>query len=165
MLDLKKLRATPNRPRSFDESYESVVGTNFSLQGKVRVRGEAVHRQQKIFVALHIEATVVQSCSRCLNAVISSLSLDEPLEFRPASTAEDPLTSEAYIYSTEEAMLDLQPYVMGLIANSLTVKPLCRPDCKGLCAQCGQDLNLGPCACSREPQGDPRLKVLKELLP
>lgn len=161
MLDLKKLRATPDRPRSLDESYESVTGTNF--EGRVRVQGEAVHRQRKIFVALHIEATVAQSCSRCLNAVVSSLNLDELLEFRPAS-AEDPLTSEAYIYSPEEAMLDLKPYVMGLIANSLTIKPLCRPDCKGLCAQCGQDLNLGSCACSREPQGDPRLRVLKELL-
>jgi uncharacterized protein len=164
MLDLKRLRATPDRPQKIDESYESVTEASFSLQGKVRVQGEAVHHRQKISVGLQIEATVVQACSRCLNSVLSALRLDELLEFRPASAVEDPLTSEVYIYNLEEAMLDLKPYVMGLISNSLTVKPLCRPDCKGLCPKCGQDLNTKLCDCVRESQGDPRFKVLEKLL-
>lgn len=39
---------------------------------------------------------------------------------------------------------------------------LCRPDCKGLCACCGKNLNDGPCDC-REAI-DPRLAVLGQLL-
>jgi uncharacterized protein len=38
---------------------------------------------------------------------------------------------------------------------------LCREDCPGLCAQCGSDLNEGPCACRPEP--DPRWAVLRAL--
>jgi len=46
---------------------------------------------------------------------------------------------------------------------SLPMKPLCRPDCRGLCPQCGTNLNRGACACRRE-WDDPRLTALKTLV-
>ncbi|MCS6903158.1 MAG: DUF177 domain-containing protein [Candidatus Bipolaricaulota bacterium] len=164
MLNLKKLRATPDRPQQIDESYESFAHESFSLEGRVIVRGEAVYRQNAIWVRLKIEATAVQACSRCLAPVVSAVRLDELLEFRPLHTVENPLATEVYFYDFEEPTLDLQSYVIGLIANSLAVKPLCRPDCKGLCPQCGQDLNVTTCDCVREAPGDPRFKVLEKLL-
>ncbi|QJT08609.1 YceD family protein [Oceanidesulfovibrio marinus] len=45
---------------------------------------------------------------------------------------------------------------------AVPVKPLCRPDCKGLCPVCGADLNTAPCECEQD-QGDPRLAVLRGL--
>ncbi|MBQ6830289.1 MAG: DUF177 domain-containing protein [Clostridia bacterium] len=42
-------------------------------------------------------------------------------------------------------------------------KILCKEDCRGLCPQCGKDLNQGPCDCRQETT-DPRLAVLKQLL-
>jgi uncharacterized protein len=39
---------------------------------------------------------------------------------------------------------------------------LCRPDCRGLCPTCGQNLNEEPCSCQPEP--DPRWSVLQGLL-
>lgn len=42
-------------------------------------------------------------------------------------------------------------------------KVLCREDCRGLCPQCGKDLNGGLCGCHRETV-DPRLAVLQQLL-
>ena len=45
---------------------------------------------------------------------------------------------------------------------NIPMKPLCRPDCKGLCAQCGADLNLGACACT-PPKSDPRWAALSAL--
>jgi uncharacterized protein len=54
----------------------------------------------------------------------------------------------------EELILAVPPYV------------LCREDCRGLCPQCGNDLNEGPCSCSPEP--DPRwakLEALKQQRP
>lgn len=165
-LDLKKLRAVPNRVVSIEESYDAVKVSQpvFSIAGRVRVSGEAGQREQKITLALRIEATAVQPCSRCLTDVSARVILDEHLEFIPEGAAESPWSSEAHTYSVGEATLDLQPYVVGLIANALAVKPLCRPDCQGLCPTCGVPLNEGPCGCPRESQGDPRLKALKELL-
>jgi len=43
------------------------------------------------------------------------------------------------------------------------MKPLCHADCKGLCPQCGANLNLESCTCENV-QVDPRLAVLKNLL-
>ncbi|TLY38179.1 MAG: DUF177 domain-containing protein [Nitrospirae bacterium] len=48
----------------------------------------------------------------------------------------------------------------ALLAMPLT--PQCREDCRGLCPQCGQDLNAESCACGPPP--DPRLSVLLESL-
>ena len=45
---------------------------------------------------------------------------------------------------------------------NLDSKMLCSPDCKGLCARCGKNLNEGPCGCKKEL--DPRLAVLGQLL-
>jgi len=45
---------------------------------------------------------------------------------------------------------------------ALPSKPLCRPDCKGLCPRCGQNLNEGACRCGDE-SGDPRLAALRGL--
>ena len=45
---------------------------------------------------------------------------------------------------------------------SLPMKPLCRHECKGLCAVCGTNLNRGACDCKRDWE-DPRLAPLKAL--
>jgi uncharacterized protein len=48
--------------------------------------------------------------------------------------------------------------VLGVPARSL-----CRPDCRGLCPSCGQDLNQTACDCSAQ-EIDPRLEALRDLL-
>ena len=45
---------------------------------------------------------------------------------------------------------------------ALPVRPLCKPDCKGLCPDCGKNLNEGSCSCVRD-EGDPRLAALRGL--
>jgi uncharacterized protein len=42
------------------------------------------------------------------------------------------------------------------------MKPLCRPDCAGLCPVCGQNLNLGECQCP-PPEADPRWAKLRQI--
>jgi uncharacterized protein len=44
----------------------------------------------------------------------------------------------------------------------MEIRFLCREDCKGLCARCGRNLNLGPCGCGKEI--DPIFAVLEQLL-
>jgi uncharacterized protein len=45
---------------------------------------------------------------------------------------------------------------------ALPLKIVCRDDCKGLCPQCGKNLNEGPCACVVQVE-DPRWAALKEI--
>jgi uncharacterized protein len=47
---------------------------------------------------------------------------------------------------------------------AIPMKPLCRPDCQGLCPVCGTNLNIERCQCNPQWQ-DPRLAVLQTLVP
>jgi len=49
--------------------------------------------------------------------------------------------------------IEVEPIVAEEFVLSLPWFPLCKPDCKGLCQICGQDLNLAQCNCKTEPEG------------
>jgi len=66
-------------------------------------------------------------------------------------------------YSMTPDVLDLEPLARDAVLLELPLAPVCRPDCKGLCPTCGQDLNLSGCDCS-EGERDPRWRALDVLL-
>ena len=95
-------------------------------------------------------------CGRCLE--LFHLALTMPMEEMFAfSAAADP------IYFIDEGWLDLRAPLREQIMLALPMHSLCRLDCRGLCSNCGQNLNEGPCLCSAE-EIDPRLADLKRLL-
>ena len=59
-------------------------------------------------------------------------------------------------------VVETEPILLEQLQLNIPMKPLCRPDCAGLCPLCGADLNLGACDCS-EPVGDPRWAALAAL--
>ncbi|HIS50656.1 MAG TPA: DUF177 domain-containing protein [Candidatus Gallacutalibacter pullistercoris] len=63
----------------------------------------------------------------------------------------------------EDEKLDVDELLRADILLELPTKFLCKPDCKGLCSQCGQNLNLGECDCDKR-RIDPRLEVLQQLI-
>jgi uncharacterized protein len=106
-------------------------------------------------------------CSRCL----ASYPFEEDQEFslvlykrRPAlSSDEVALTDEDLdVWFYEDPEVPVAPIVEERIQIAVPMKPLCREDCRGLCARCGQDLNQGACGCNVEPI-DPRWEALKTL--
>ena len=62
----------------------------------------------------------------------------------------------------DDSVVPLSPIAEERVQMALPMKPLCKPDCRGLCPACGKDLNLGACACARETI-DPRWEALKAL--
>ncbi len=105
-------------------------------------------------------------CSRCLAAYPFASTEDFELVLypRPANAdAELELTRDdldAFYY--DEPVIELSPIAQERVQMALPMKPLCQPDCKGLCVECGKDLNAGPCACAREA-ADPRWEALRAL--
>ena len=70
--------------------------------------------------------------------------------------------SEDEIFLLDGNELDLDELVTTAFVLAMDTKNPCSEDCKGLCAKCGADLNLGPCGC--RPEVDPRLAALAQLL-
>ena len=77
-----------------------------------------------------------------------------------AETLEDEENDEIVLLEGSE--VDLDELVTTAFVLAMDTKNLCSEDCKGLCAKCGADLNLGPCGC--RPEVDPRLAALAQLL-
>ena len=70
--------------------------------------------------------------------------------------------NDDYIQAEDET-IDVDELLRADILLELPTKFLCRPDCKGLCSQCGQNLNQGDCGCNKR-RIDPRLEVLQQLI-
>jgi len=66
---------------------------------------------------------------------------------------------DAYPLSGDE--LDLEPLARDAVLLELPLAPLCAPDCRGLCPQCGTNWNVASCDC--QPAGDPRWSALDAL--
>jgi len=110
-----------------------------------------------------IDYTLNMPCDRCLEPVKVPVHLDLEQHFVQADerVEEDKDAEDAETFSGY--LLDLSDFVRDEIYLSIPMKVLCSGECKGLCPQCGHNLNLGPCDCDLT-QTDARWDSLKELL-
>jgi uncharacterized protein len=93
-------------------------------------------------------ASIPADCARCLKPFSSSISIHlEDLFVYPPQYATDPLLTVG-----EDAHLNLEPLLREYLLINQPTRPLCRPDCKGLCPICGNDLNEGECRHPEETQ-------------
>jgi uncharacterized protein len=86
---------------------------------------------------LRFSATLDGPCMRCLEPASPSFDVDAYEVHQPGGG--DELTSP---YITDE--LDLAGWARDALALALPAQLTCRPDCAGLCAQCGANLNDDP---------------------
>jgi uncharacterized protein len=63
----------------------------------------------------------------------------------------------------EDAHIDLQPLIREYALLEIPIKPICKPDCKGLCPVCGEDLNQVDCGHKGDTKETP-FSALKDLL-
>lgn len=107
------------------------------------------------------------TCSRCLDPYRVPLAVPFDLMYLPASaiSAEpehemDDEDLETGYYRDDQ--IDLNELMREQFYLALPMKPLCTEACKGLCPQCGTNLNAGSCTCTAVWE-DPRLAALKGL--
>jgi len=107
-------------------------------------------------LAGHLELT----CSRCLEAFAAPAATDFDLLLAPGpqavSSAEEELslTDLDLDYYTGE-VVDLESLLREQIILLAPLKPLCDETCKGLCCQCGANLNRETCHCRTETVNSP----------
>lgn len=97
-------------------------------------------------------------CMRCLESASPTTSVDTREVDAPGGGEE--LTSP-YV-NAEDDVLDLESWARDAFALALPPLVICRPDCAGLCAECGVNLNENP-AHEHERPPDPRWNVLREM--
>ena len=107
-----------------------------------------------------VESQLRLECVRCLDPCALPITLElEEVFGLPGANQRQGVT---YVVG-DGGWLDLAPLLCEQSWTAIPMKPLCRADCKGLCPQCGANLNRESCTCE-SAQIDPRLAVLKDLL-
>ena len=97
----------------------------------IRLKAEAFKTGQDLTVQAHIEGERVFTCSLCLEEFNNVLEKDITLHYD--------------IKGLDSVTID--PDIRDEIILDHPIRILCRPDCRGLCAFCGANLNEGPCDC------------------
>lgn len=99
-------------------------------------------------------------CDRC--AAEFTREVEYPIQAVLVEELADEENEDEWVFPLEGESADLQDIVRTVFVLNMESKLLCKPDCKGLCCQCGKNLNDGPCSCQKEP--DPRFAALRQLL-
>lgn len=114
---------------------------------------------QGLFVQGKFSGDTQLECVRCLKEFKHSLNWDftELYAFTKKSI------SESELLVPDDAHIDLAPLIREYAFLEIPIKPLHIPDCKGLCIECGQDLNIKDCGHSQDRDESP-FASLKKLL-
>jgi uncharacterized protein len=126
----------------------------FELEGPLRVDLEASSVGEGILVRGQIEGTVAADCRRCLSEAPVKLQDRVDMLFEPLSdTEEEELAGEVYPLPERGDELNLSEALREQVLLRIPDYVLCSEDCRGLCPQCGTDLNRAECDCA--PQAEP----------
>ncbi len=86
------------------------------------------------------EVTLTGQCARCLEPI----SFDEEVDLQELYLYPDKEPDDEEASRLEDDLFDLEPLLRDTVVLDLPYTPLCRPDCAGLCPDCGADLNADP---------------------
>jgi uncharacterized protein len=102
------------------------------FNGPIKIRAQVSKITNAVTVNLSLNGSLRLICSRCLNDF--EISLNKNLRLN-------------YLASKSEPVIDLDPDIRQEIILDYPMKPLCKPNCQGLCPKCGKNMNEGECNC------------------
>lgn len=128
---------------------------------------ELIRMPTGVLVRVRADIGLEADCSRCLVAFSypGHIEFEELFYQRFDLVTGTPLNTDAppdSFFIDARHTIDIREAVRQYGEMAAAMQPLCRPDCPGMCAECGRDLNLGRCDCVREAL-DPRWGALEAL--
>jgi uncharacterized protein len=145
---------------SDDPSWE---GTELRFSAPLSVFGQVQWIPSgEVLARLRVQSSLAQECRRCLDPVNVTVEEEMDLLFSPVSEGEELDDDTVRPLPEASGNLDLGEAIREEVILSQSLLALCRPDCKGLCPQCGTNWNEDRCDCARE-EPDPRWEALRAL--
>ncbi|HEY3452204.1 MAG TPA: DUF177 domain-containing protein [Myxococcales bacterium] len=154
--------------------------TGFKAQGPARLKAQFERVGDKLLLEGDATVGVLGPCRRCLADVAVQVPVhfelnlvakpkkdeDEDEETEAEQEAHEGENTSGSDTADEETFegrqIDLGAIAREQILLALPMDLLCKDECKGLCAVCGQDLNVKECGCQRKV-ADPRWAALKDI--
>lgn len=140
-----------------DDGLREDIGLVSPVTGSLRL----MRTPRGILVTGKLHLDIETSCSRCLETFVRPETIEIDEEFLPVVDVntgvplEEPEDPDAFrLTSLHE--LDLNEAIRQYAILESPLQELCMEDCKGLCSNCGANLNLGPCGCDAASDEGPR---------
>jgi len=102
------------------------------FSGPIKARAVVNKSYNAVNVNLSLDSIISINCGRCLKEEKRVFNLEIRLD---------------YAIDKLDPIIELDEDIRGEIILDYPIKPLCKVDCKGLCAKCGANLNEGGCNC------------------
>jgi uncharacterized protein len=115
-----------------------------------------------VLVTGSVTAPTTGECGRCLEEISDEFTAQIVELFAYPQSATDETSDPDEVHRIEDDLIDLEALVRDTVVLGLPVSPLCRPDCAGLCPDCGQRLDDLPDGHAHELI-DPRWAALAAL--
>ena len=164
VFDLRELGRQPGALREHRRSV--AVGAKLGLDLIAVPEGASLDldlRLESVSEGVLVTGTVLAplsgQCGRCLDPIRDELDVDYCELFAYANSTTDETSEQDEVHRVDGDLLDVEPMVRDAIVLALPWTPLCRPDCAGLCPDCGLRLEDLPADHSHR-QLDPRWAAL-----
>jgi uncharacterized protein len=130
-----------------------MAGGEISFEGPVTATVQVVRHLDNLLIKGVARGTMAGECARCLERFQLPLEQEFTVyaERRPDGGVrglDRELESDQYLCFHDGISLELGNEVREALILGLPIQPLCREDCKGLCAGCGANLNVETCQCA-----------------
>jgi len=138
--------AVRNMGEEFSAEYDGALpeidflGERYNFPNGVHVSANWRYDGEGIIVTGCFNAETPVTCARCLADFMYTIGFKFAEYYKKQP--------EEGMYAYQDEMIDLSQMLEDNVVVNLPTKLLCREDCKGLCSQCGADLNKGSCGCS-----------------
>ena len=168
-----------------DEVLAGPPATEFKADGASRVRANLTKMGREVLVQGRFAVPLLGQCKRCLKPISLSTNADFTLTYFPPDAHRakkpgeaEPRKGKKSAPQDEEGtgasfdlqdvdveryngkQIDLSRAVREQVLLALPPSPVCDEDCKGLCIECGENLNDRDCG-HRQETTDPRWQALK----
>ena len=170
VMNVAQLLMEPSGSRREYQLDERISLFDDAEEQQVTGRVALLKTNKSIWVSARLTSNVDCECGRCLTLFSQPIRMGLEEEFFPvlnpvSGAREKPLSDDGeYLYIDENHTLDLSGTLREYASMVVPMKPLCKPECAGLCQKCGANRNESSCGCD-DVSRDPRWNALLEAVP
>jgi uncharacterized protein len=163
ILDVSQLIQNDGAVKELDFCIESdsisLNGQDIVFETPFYLKGAVKNIAGVLYLDLGADVSFKTQCARCLDSV----SVHHTFEVSEVFSKTEVTDSEDEVTVIDSGNIDMDEVVIKAFIGTVPINYLCSDDCKGLCKQCGCNLNKETCSCE-DDNIDPRLAVLKQFL-
>ena len=113
--------------------------------------------------SIKIKYEYTEECSRCLKKYKNIIEKEEDVFITSEDIDPKDKDTDMFYIQLDNGQIDIDVVIKEIFIINRPLKPLCDEKCKGLCPECGANLNDESCNCDTK-EVDPRMEQLKDLL-